>query len=309
MLNQVKKQIIQQLWYNYADDLPVVSCIQTGLREQYNEVLRWDHFALIDLPGPHTGIGPLCDLFFLLDYEIRGRDYLAEKQNDFVWLAEKAIENQCPENALPQIVVADFRRDALDPEVQKIIEVYAEQAKPLDLKQLAYLKNQILNQDASAASDLVNLVMDYLKGRDWPLPTVKEYITVRNYNELLAWVLVMGRQVNHFGWAIHLSEKFAALPAFNQFVSESLGISLNKKGGIIKGHAEKGIVQSSTAAINRVITLADGTIDLSDRFIEFVWRYPTSPSSKKPRLWKDYFSGFVANHADRVVESLYLDLT
>jgi hypothetical protein len=306
MLNQVKRQIIQQLWYNYAADLPMVSSIQTGLQEQYNEVLRWDHFALIDLPGPYTGIGTLCDLFSLLGYEIRGRDYLAEKQNDFVWLAEKSIESQCLENALPQIVVADFRYDALDPEVRKIIAVYAEQAKPLDLKQLVYLKNQILNQDESAASDLINLVVDYLKGRDWPLPTRKEFVTVRNHNELLAWVLVMGRQVNHFGWAIHLSEKFTDLPAFNQFVSESLGIPLNKKGGIIKGHAEQGIVQSSTASINKSVTLADGVIDLSDRFIEFVWRYPILPSSEKPRLWKDYFSGFIANNADRVVESLYL---
>ena len=306
MLGQVKQRIIQQLWHNYAADLPVVSSIQSALKAHYNEVLPWDHFALIDLPGPHTGIGTLSRLFFLLDYEICGSDYLAEKQNDFVWLAEKSIATQDVKNALPQIVLADFRRDALVPEVQKIIDVYAEQAKPLALEQLSYLKKRVLEQDESAADDLVNLFMHYLKGRDWPLPSVKEFETVRNRNELLSWVLVMGRQVNHFAWAIHLCKKFADLPAFNQFVTETLHISLNEKGGIIKGHAQQGITQSSSAATIKPTRLADGWIDLSDRFIEFVWRYPVLPN-ERTRLWKDYFSGFVANNADRVVESLYLD--
>lgn len=307
MLSQVKQRIISQLWYNYASNLSAVSIIQTALQAHYSEVLLWDHFALIDLPGPHTGIEILSSLFLLLDYEIHGRDYLVEKQNDFVWLAEKSIETQYVAVALPQIVLADFRREALDPEVRKIIDVYASQATPLDLEKMCYLKSRVLDQDESAVRDLVNLILHYLKGRDWPLPTVKEFEIVRNRNELLAWVLVMGRQVNHFGWAIHLSEKFSDLQAFNQFVDETLKIPLNKKGGVIKGHIENGIEQSSTAAMTQSIVLADGSVELSDRFIEFVWRYPVLSVNEKPRLWKDYFSGFLANNANRVVESLYLD--
>lgn len=305
MLNQAKKLIIQQLWRNYAVDLLAVSRIQTVLQAQYNEVMQWDHFALIDLPGPYTGIGPLSHLFMQLDYDVRGGDYLAEKQNDFVWLAERCIETQPAENALPQVVVADFRREALVPEVRKIIDAYACQSKPLDVEHLSHLKSRLLSQDETAIYELLNFVTHYLQGRDWPLPTVKEFITVRNSNELLAWVLVMGRQVNHFGWAVHLSQKFKDLKIFNQFVSETLHISLNENGGLIKGQAEKGIEQSSTAAVIKSIPLADGAVDLSDRFIEFVWRHPVGSVSEKPRLWKDYFTGFVANNADNVVESLY----
>ena len=307
MLNQAKKLIIQQLWRNYAVDLLPVSRIQTALQAQYNEVMRWDHFALIDLPGPYTGIGPLSYLFTQLDYEIRGRDYLAEKQNDFVWLAERCIETQPAENALPQVVVADFRREALVPEVRKIIDAYACQSKPLDIERLSHLKKRLLSHDETAIYELLNVVTHYLQGRDWPLPTVKEFTTVKNSNELLAWVLVMGRQVNHFGWAIYLSQNFKDLKAFNQFVSQTLSIPLNQKGGIIKGQLEKGIEQSSTAATTKSILLADGVVDVSDRFIEFVWRYPAGPVSKDPRLWKDYFTGFVATNADNVVESLYLN--
>ncbi|BBB14913.1 uncharacterized protein RVIR1_03990 [Candidatus Rickettsiella viridis] len=307
MLNQAKKLIIQQLWRNYAVDLWPVSRIQTALKAQYNEVMRWDHFALIDLPGPYTGIGPLSNLFKQLEYEVRGRDYLAEKQNDFMWLSEQCIETQPAENALPQVVVADFRREALVPEVRKIIDAYACQSKPLDIEYLSRLKKRLLSQDETAVYELLNFVTHYLRGRDWPLPTVKEFTTVKNNNELLAWVLVMGRQVNHFGWAIHLSKKFKSLSLFNQFVSQTLGIGLNANGGLIKGQIEKGIEQSSSAAIVKSIQLADGAVDLSDRFIEFVWRYPIIPMNEKPCFAKDYFSGFIANQADSVVESLYLN--
>ncbi|MES2142442.1 MAG: DUF1338 domain-containing protein [Pseudomonadota bacterium] len=306
VLNQVKQLVMRQLWRNYVANLRSVSHIQTVLQEQYDEVLLWDHFALIDLPGPHTGIGPLSELFLHLDYEVRGRDYLPEKQNDFVWLAEKSIEAQSAKKALPQVVVADFRREELAPEVRKIIDAYASLAKPLDIEQLRHLQRRILDQDKDAIYEIVKLVTDYLKGRDWPLPSVKEFETVKQSNELLAWVLVMGRQVNHFGWAIHLSKSFNNLQVFNQFVSDTLSIPLNEKGGVIKGHAENGIEQSSTAPITQSVTLVDGTIDVSDRFIEFVWRYPVLSSNEKPVLWNDYFTGFIANNADHVVESLYL---
>ena len=305
MLNQAKKLILRQLWHNYAVDLLPVLRIQAALQEQYNEQMRWDHFALIDLPGPNSGIGPLSQLFTLLDYEVRGGDYLAEKQNDFVWLAERDIEAQPAGNVLPQVVVADFRLEALASEVRKIIEFYALQSKSLNIDHISHLKKRLLQQDQTAFFELINLVTCYLQGRDWPLPTVKEFMTVKESNELLAWVLVMGRQVNHFAWAIHLSKTFKDLSVFNCFVNDTLDIPLNEKVGVIKGHLGQGIEQSSTAAMTRVVQLADGSIDLSDRFVEFVWRHPVLSESKKPQLWRDYFTGFIANNADNVVESLY----
>lgn len=307
MLNKAKKLIIRQLWQDYAYNLLPVQRIQTALKASFNAVMLWDHFALIDLPGPYTGIHPLAHLFTQLGYVVRGRDYLADKQNDFAWLAEQGVETQPVEKALPQVVIADFRREALAPEVRKIIDFYACQSKPLDIEYLIHLKKRLLRQDETALDALQNMVTHYLRGRDWPLPTVNEFTTVKNSNELLAWVLVMGRQVNHFGWAIHLSDKFKDLKQFNQFVSKTLGISLHKKGGIIKGQPALGIEQSSTIATTKSILLADGSVDLSDRFIEFVWRHPVDATQAKPRLWKDYFSGFIAGNADNVVESLYLD--
>lgn len=306
MLNRVKSYVLSQLWENYNTHLTELSTIQSHVKKHFQEELILDHFALIDLPGPYTGMDTLSCLFSYLGYRVRGQDYLAEKQNNFRWLSEEVSSETLAVDALPQIVVADFRREALASQVLKIIDHYAGFAQALDTDQLKFLHQRTLQQDEQAACELSRIILNYLQSRDWPLPTVKEYEIVKNHNELLAWVLVMGRQVNHFAWGIHLSKSFSRLNLFNQFLSATLNISLNKKGGLIKGNINKGIEQSATQPALKSIKLHDGIIDLPDRFIEFVWRYPKKMGEN--RRWHDYFTGFVADNADRVVESLYLNL-
>lgn len=304
MLNHVKKNILNQLWQNYCSQIIEISIIQDYFKKCFQEDLILDHFAIIDLPGPHTGMDTLSYLFSYLGYSVRGQDYLAEKQNNFRWLSEEVSPETLAMDAPPQIVVADFRREALAPEVLAIIDYYASFTQALDIEQLKFWHYRTLQQDKVAAENLSVFILNCLQSRDWPLPTVKEFEIVKNHNELLAWVLVMGRQVNHFAWSMHLSKGFSQLKLFNQFLSSTLKFSLNSKGGVIKGNIEKGIEQSSTQPTTKLIELADGVIELSDRFIEFVWRYPKKIGENK--YWHDYFTGFVADNANRVVESLYL---
>jgi 2-oxoadipate dioxygenase/decarboxylase len=305
MLNRVKSYVFSQLWKAYSTHLIELSTIQSHLQRYFQEKLILDHFALIDLPGPYTGMDTLTCLFSYLGYSVRGQGYLAEKQNNFRWLSEEVSSEALAVDVSPQIVVADFRREALPPKVLKIVDHYAGFAKALDNDRLKVLHQRTLLQDKVAAGDLSKFILNYLQSRDWPLPTVQEYEIVKSKNELLAWVLVMGRQVNHFAWAIHLSQCFSQLKVFNHFLSSILNISLNKKGGLIKGNINKGIEQSATQPAIKSIKLADGIIELPDRFIEFVWRYPKKAG--KNRRWHDYFTGFVADNANRVVESLYLE--
>lgn len=304
MLNRIKSHVFSQLWQNYTSGLIELSTIQRHIQQHFQEELKLDHLALIDLPGPCTGMDTLSCLFSYLGYKVRGQDYLAEKQNNFRWLSEEVSIATLAVDAFPQVVVADFCREALTPEVLTIIDYYAAFAKPLDNDYLEFLQRRMLQQDGRAADEMSIFIMNYLQQRDWPLPTVKEYEIVKRHNELLAWVLVRGRQVNHFAWAIHLSKGFNSLEAFNHCLHSSLCIPLNEKGGLIKGDINKGIEQSATQPAVKSVRLADGFIDLSDRFIEFVWRHPKKTG--KPTLWHDYFTGFVADNADRVVESLYL---
>lgn len=305
MLNRVKNTVFSQLWESYRTHLVEIDTIQSYIQKHFQEKLIQDHFAIIDLPGPNIGMDTLTCLFSYLGYEVRGQDYLTEKQNNFRWLSEEINYHSLASDVSPQIVVADFRREELSPKILKIIDYYASFAQALNIDQLEFLHQRTLQQDETAATELCSFILNYLQVKDWPLPTVKEYEIVKNQNELLAWVLVMGRQVNHFAWSIHLSKSFSQLNLFNEFLSSTLNISLNKKGGLIKGDINRGIEQSSTQPAIKSIRLADGIIDLPDRFIEFVWRHPKKVGENK--LWHDYFTGFVAENADRVVESLFLE--
>lgn len=306
MLNPCLDRVFSVLWQNYCLDYPLASLIYETVQVQYKTVIPWDHIALIDLPGPHTGRIPLIELWQSLDYEVRGQGYLPEKQNPFVWLAEKNSAQRLARQAWPQVVVADFDRAALSPKVRAIVDHYAALARPLDQQRLLALKKRaIANKDY--VEEWVAFIIDYLQGRDWPLPTVEEFTYVKQHNELLAWVLVMGRQVNHFGLAIHLSEHFPSLHAFNEWLQATWAMPLNQEGGLIKGGPQQGIAQSSTAAMKKNVCLADGSSELADRFIEFVWRYPKKNNKNKSLLWSAYFTAFIAKQANYVVESLTLN--
>jgi hypothetical protein len=290
------EKLVKRLWSNYLIENPQMQLIQQALIKRGLPDLYLDHFAMIDLPGPHTGISVLKKIFCSLEYEVRGADYLASKQNDFCWLAVKDATSYLPQHTLPQVVIADFRLEMLPPEIKAIIKKYSYQASPFDFDNFT----QYLN-DEQHHSALLDYLLQYFQ-RDWPLPTVKEFHTVKAFNELLSWVLIFGRKPNHFTLAAHLFNTFGDLAIFNQFIKE-LGLFLNTEGGIIKGNKKAGLAQSSTVGTPRAIRLADGEITLPLDFVEFVWRFPKVES---PKFWGDYFTDFIAESADHVIESLYV---
>lgn len=296
MLKQLRQRIVQSLWTAYRQRNLQMQQLEQALYQCGIKQLILDHFAIIDLPGPHSGISPLRAIFTALGFTERGNGYLAEKQNDFVWMAENDSDENAAHDVLPQVVIADFRLEEMPTHIANIIRKYAAYATPFDLS----LFNQPVLHILEPA------LFSYFKGRSWPLPTLHEFKTIQEFNELLAWVLVFGRQPNHFTLSIHLLNYFDSLTAFHQFIKEKTPFSLNEDGGLIKGDEKIGIAQGSTRGIKEKIPLQDGLIDIPTSFIEFVWRYPKySATNKSSRQWKDYFTGFVANHADYVIESLY----
>lgn len=301
MLKQTRQRLINTLWQNYRAQSPQLQRIESKLA---GSPVTLDHFAIIDLPGPHTGIPQLTSVLSLFGFSVRGRSYLADKQNDFSWLAEIDSEHSPATSVLPQIVVADFRLDEMPITVRQIIEKYSAQAAPAPIKQLEVLQARIEQQEQAAINDMVSLAQQYLTGRDWPLPTVAEYETVKKFNELLAWVLIHGRKPNHFTLSIHLMSQFKQLTDFLDLVESEICLPLNRDGGLIKGSAGTGIEQASTIGDTTTLMLADGKIELTTNFVEFVWRHPVKPDGN-PVYWDDYFTGFVAAHADYVIESLY----
>lgn len=305
MLTSLRHQIITQLWQIYRQNTPQIQQIESFLQSEHSPPLTLDHFAIIDLPGPYSGIPILKQLFSLLGYTQQGQDYLPQKQNDFLWLAETDCAHQEARTVLPQAVVADFRLDEMPPAIRDIILRYARQTQPLPLTQLKLLSQAVHKGSASSAESLARLILHYLKGRDWALPTVNEFHTVQEFNELLAWVLIFGRRPNHFTLSIHLLDKFDSLAEFHRLVEYPLQLPLNHEGGTIKGSEAIGIEQGSTIGTTQTVTLADGTVSLPTGFVEFVWRFPSQGTQGTPTLWRDFFTGFVANHANHVIESLY----
>lgn len=308
MLKSFRQQLICHLWQNHKSSSSQLKKIEMCLKQKGIPNLVLDHFAIIDLPGPNTGIPYLKELFSTIGYIEQGSDYLPEKQNDFLWMTEADSVNLPALHVLPQVVVADFRMDELPLEVKKIIEKYASASPPLPQSEIKTLADRVSAGDTQAAASLSSILTHYLTGRDWPLPTTKEFSIVHEFNELLGWVLIFGRKPNHFTLSIHLLDHFASLSDFLCFISEEVKLELNQEGGIVKGGKKTGIAQASTKGTSTRVTLQEGQIELPLGFVEFVWRYiphPESINKQKPLLFRDYFTGFVAQHADHIIESLY----
>lgn len=306
MLKSLRQSMVHYLWQQYRSKAPHIQLIEKKLAQRGVQTLVLDHFAVIDLPGPYTGIPVLSQLFAAMGYRTQGRDYLADKQNDFLWMTEEDSETCNAKTVLPQVVVADFRLAEMPGHIRKIIEKYAGQARPLPVRDIVPLVQKAC-QDKAAAQQLQLLLSQYFEGREWPLPTYKEFRAVQEFNELLAWVLVFGRRPNHFTLSAHLLGHFKDLASFCQFIEKEVGLVLNHEGGTIKGGEKTGIAQGSTKGTLERAHLADSTVKLPIGFVEFVWRFPKkSAPFNGPLLWDDYFTGFVPQHADRVIESLYV---
>ncbi|MBV9575709.1 MAG: DUF1338 family protein, partial [Gammaproteobacteria bacterium] len=209
MLKHVRQMMVDQLWQQYRKTSAQIKTIEQALLEKKIDRFFLDHFAIIDLPGPQSGLSILSEIFSTLGFIEQGRDYLADKQNDFLWLAEADSTLHAATDVLPQVVVADFRLDELPVEIKKIIEKYAKKTQPSPLNIIKKLSKQVLKQDDAAATQLCFILKNYFTGRDWPLPLTKEFYAVQEFNELLAWVLVFGRKPNHFTLSIHLLNYFA----------------------------------------------------------------------------------------------------
>lgn len=301
MLKIIRHQVINALWNQYRQQSPQMLQIASRLANQNITELPLDHFAVIDLPGPQTGIPILSELFMALGFEPRGSGYLPDKQNDFSWLAEENAQALIPAHVLPQAVVADFRLDEMPASIRQIIYHYSSQSPAETRFELKRLLSHALQGEKLAQEAFQRLFLHYFSGRDWPLPTVYEYQSVYEFNPLLAWVLVCGRKPNHFTLSIHLMQKFANLSEFLSFIATEVGLALNEEGGLIKGGLQEGIAQGGTLGTPRPVSLADGHVTMPGDFVEFVWRYS---ALAEPKTWQDYFTGFLAQNANHVIEAL-----
>jgi len=297
LIQYVRENVIQQLYYNYSRSYVHIQKVVQFLPK--NIVL--DHFAIIDLPSEKSGIFVLNQLFSSLEYIPQGRDYLQNKQNEFMWLAPMDANLKKPIDVSPQVVIADFCLDDLSSEVRDIVIKYTQSLSPLPWREFHRLVGKTYHDDSSAANNLIKMIITYCQRRD-TLPTIHDYEMVKEQNELLAWVLAFGRGINHFGFNVGLLKCYSNLSDFNKSLNEKLQLSLNQKNGMIKGNEIYQIAQSSTLGEEITLPLLDGEIKLLSPFVEFIWR---AKKHDNPVYWNDYFTGFIGEQADDVIESVY----
>src|SRR5689334_4890129 len=139
MLKQLRHTIVKNLLVKFHNETPQLKLIESKLAQRDIVTIPLDHFALIDLPGPHTGISQLSQIFSCIGYLVQGRDYLPDKQNDFLWLTEIDSKNTKAQHVLPQVVVADFRLDEMPTNIRDIIYKYSKQSPPSPLHDIQKL--------------------------------------------------------------------------------------------------------------------------------------------------------------------------
>jgi hypothetical protein len=296
MLQHIHKILFNQLWKGFAPCIPNLAAIL--LKKQPT----LDHFAIIDLPSEVSGIPVLRKIFGYIGYTQSGYDYLPDKINDFIWLAPANNKQAKAVEAMPQIICADFRLELLSEEAQKILKKYTSQIKPFDFEkfnEICSLAKLGQEQYVTATTDMI---LEYIHNLPWQLPTAEDYHKINAENQLIAWVLLFGRKINHFGIGVHLLDEFPNLKEYNDYLKQNKLVELNDSSAEIKGSKHLGIEQSSSIGRPIKVKLADGVVTANDSFIEFVWRHPQKVN---PIMWSDYYTDFLAQNATNVVESLF----
>jgi len=307
LLPLARKQLIEKLWKRFRGQVEAAESLDEDCRDQ-GIPLSLDHFAIIDLPSAESGIPALQRIFECLQFEKRGQGYLKEKANDFIWMAEIDAVEKSADEALPQVVLADFRLAELSLPVREIIERVTRRIPAAPFRDIETLAQKAQDGDHRASDLLVTIVFNYLTQKSHELPTREEFQIVQRENELLAWVLIFGREINHFGIAAHQMTQFEGLRELNFYLENELGFELSlRKGKLIQGDKHQGIEQSATHSHEVITQLHGGPVTLRDRFIEMVWRHPILKSSTPvfPGMWSSIFRGFAAQNADQIIESLY----
>jgi hypothetical protein len=283
----IKRQVIQNLWNSYI-----------GLIPKFNKVFSQqlpvlDHFAIIDINSKYSDKATFERVFNRLGFVKKGEGYLEEKINEFIWLSANEDAYLLPEDSLPQPIFADFKLELLTSQNKKIIDQYTKEMMVFD-ENLFY---SLLNSDQNEA---VKYLSHILNTRPWKKPSLKHYLSVKEENQLLAWVLLFGRKVNHFGVNINFLNEYKNLEDFHD--QNRHYFEFNKEDGEIKGGKYCGIAQSSTVGQKVYVEVEDGTVEVRDSFLEFVWRFS---DKENPKYFNDYYTGFIAKNANKVVESVY----
>lgn len=288
--------ILKALFDPYKERVPDVkkithSMVDKGLIKDDSEIVN-DHIAFRTLGVPHLGIASMEKIFLHYGYKKRASYSFDKKKLDAFWY-------EPPYSHYPRIFLSELRVQDLTKKAQDIIYSYTSSIKadPVDAIDL--------NDHVKVGSFFYNPL--------WELPSKNDYLALLEESEYAAWVIYNRYYLNHYTISVHeLPDPYNKLENFNAFL-ESIGITLNTAGGIIKTSKDGLLKQTSSVAKIIKAHFANGEeLNISGSYVEFAERMvlPEFKSLPKTKLTKKHRrDGFESANADKIFESTYLEQT
>jgi hypothetical protein len=267
MKSHTINQFFAELWQDYLQLAPQVEIIQNVLM-QHCSLLINDHVAFRTFDIPAMDISTLEKHLISLDYKLLDNYHFPDKH-----LSACAYIHP-------------------DPSIAKIF------LSQLHIDQLSEKSQQIISYKLSTRASLPSDSSIFYCGRRWGLLSWEEYLYLRQESEYAAWLMTFGFHANHFtldlnAYNTNSDRQLDWLGLIK--LMESVHISINPEGGIIKGSSEVLLEQASTLADEVQVDFDQGGKTIKSCFYEFAKRFKQADGQ--------VYQGFVAANANQIFSS------
>jgi hypothetical protein len=239
------ERLLELLWHRYAAHVPYARTFVQLAGGQF----RNDHVALRSLQRPGSGIELFAPVFERLGWKRAGAYDFPDARLDAIHLSHPA--------GLPRVFISELRGSELSPRAQQILSALpADEPPPTEVDALA---------DWFRAPALVATESDLLE--------------LERESQYGAWLLLFGREVNHFTASVDDVEAWAQRMA-------AAGVPMK---GEIEGEPGAGLRQTATRAAPRTVRTDRGERQWPYAYLEIAQR-------------SGGFDGFVAKQARQLFE-------
>jgi hypothetical protein len=240
------QQLLDLLWQRYAAQVPYAGTfVRLASRRFVN-----DHVAFRTLRRPGSGVELVAPVFERLGWRRAGSYDFPDAHLDAIHLSHP--------DGLPRVFVSQLRVEALSPRAQAILDT--------------------LPPDVPAPPGPLEAVADWFQGPGAP-PDEAALLALEQESQYGAWLLLFGREVNHFTAAVDDVERWGAALA-------AAGVPMK---GAIEGEPGAPLRQTATRAAPRRVRTSLGEREWPYAYLELAERQPG-------------FDGFVAAQARALFE-------
>lgn len=255
------------LWHAYISKTPQAEKIYQLIQAHNGQVVN-DHVAFRTFNRAPINIESIEPCFLAMGYRVFDEYDFPRKK-----LCAKAFINE--DESQPKLFLSELVLEACSNTLQTIVD------------------DMLANADLPATVDETL----FFQGTPWPTVSWHQYQTLLEESEYAAWLSVMGFCANHFTIFVNRLAKNDSLDEVIELV-QSLGLTMNEAGGLIKGNAMVGLQQASTMADDMDYCFAEGDVHrIKTCYYEFALRYPDELGQ--------LYQGFVADSADKIFESTH----